>query len=135
MRAARTIVADDPVFGRICYGGAWAQDGDEIAVSPRDGVRRRLSVRIASAWFDLELLNGRFDNDASIRIGEDGRTLTVMVERFDTSSPKLRVRFRGQPGSYAAVAHGEEHLFTVEGTTAAEITLPAGQQLIVRKVN
>src|SRR2546427_7039791 len=25
LRAAATILADDPIFGRICYGGTWQQ--------------------------------------------------------------------------------------------------------------
>ena len=44
LRMAATIVADDPLFGMIAYGGALTTTGGQIAVVPRDGVRQRFAV-------------------------------------------------------------------------------------------
>ena len=39
LRMAATVVARDPVFGWIAYGGALEEKRGEVAVEPRDGVR------------------------------------------------------------------------------------------------
>ena len=44
LRMAATIVADDPLFGMIPYGGALTTTGGQIAVVPRDGLRQRFAV-------------------------------------------------------------------------------------------
>ena len=44
LRMAATVVTRDPVFGWFAYGGTLADRGEEVAVSPRDGLRRRLVV-------------------------------------------------------------------------------------------
>jgi len=44
LRMAATIVADDPLFGLIAYGGTLAATGAHISVVPRDGLRQRFSV-------------------------------------------------------------------------------------------
>ena len=49
LRAAATIVADDPLFGEIAYGGALTAGKDGLAVVPRDGVRQRFSAVMGSA--------------------------------------------------------------------------------------
>jgi len=41
MRCAACILAEDPLFGRVCLGGTLLTDGDEPAVQPEDGVCRR----------------------------------------------------------------------------------------------
>jgi hypothetical protein len=44
LRMAATIVADDPLFGMIAYGGALTTTAGQIAVVPRDGLRQRFAV-------------------------------------------------------------------------------------------
>ena len=44
LRMAATIVADDPLFGLIAYGGTIETDGSRVSVVPRDGLRQRLAV-------------------------------------------------------------------------------------------
>jgi hypothetical protein len=46
LRMAATLVVRDPVFGWFAYGGAMAQEGAELRVNPRDGLRRRLQAVI-----------------------------------------------------------------------------------------
>jgi hypothetical protein len=46
LRMAATVVARDPVFGWIAYGGTIAEERREVAVEPRDGVRRRLAALV-----------------------------------------------------------------------------------------
>ena len=38
--ASCSVLADDPDFGLVCYGGEVMQDGETMIIIPRDGVRR-----------------------------------------------------------------------------------------------
>jgi Family of unknown function (DUF5695) len=44
LRMAATILTKDPVFGWITYGGVLAEDGDNLRITPRDGLRRRFDA-------------------------------------------------------------------------------------------
>lgn len=73
LRAARTVVADDPIFGRFCFGGT--MEGTHVA--PRDGVRRRFSIRIKGLTVDAELTGTHL---IEARYDEKGRTVKLRVE-------------------------------------------------------
>lgn len=44
LRGANTIVADDPDFGCVCYGGKMERTADGFVVLPQDGVQRRFHI-------------------------------------------------------------------------------------------
>ncbi len=44
LRMAATVITRDPVFGWFAYGGTLEERRGEVAVEPRDGVRRRVAV-------------------------------------------------------------------------------------------
>ncbi len=44
LRMAATVVAHDPVFGWVAYGGTLVEKRGEVSVEPRDGVRRRFAA-------------------------------------------------------------------------------------------
>ncbi len=60
LRAARTLVSDDPIFGRFCFAGVGHQTGKEYRFIPHDGVRRRISLRIRGVNLDAEIEGGHF---------------------------------------------------------------------------
>ncbi len=92
VRAATTIMADDPVFGRICYGGRWEPRGTGIAVTPADGVRRRLHLRLDDVTLDLRLIDARFATGRAIMV--EGGVLRFAVEPFVASTADVRVALR-----------------------------------------
>jgi len=49
LRMAATVVTRDPVFGWFAYGGAMMEREGELAINPRDGLRRRFHVVIPDA--------------------------------------------------------------------------------------
>jgi hypothetical protein len=49
LRMAQTILADDPLFGVIAYGGTLTSSGREWSVVPRDGLRQRFGVVLPGA--------------------------------------------------------------------------------------
>jgi hypothetical protein len=46
LRMAATVVTKDPTFGWFAYGGAMVDNGSELAINPRDGLRQRFAVVI-----------------------------------------------------------------------------------------
>lgn len=41
LRAANTVLVEDPDFGRVCHGGTFVEMENTISVIPQDGVQRR----------------------------------------------------------------------------------------------
>ena len=66
LRMASTLVTRDPVFGWFAYGGAMTEKGNELAINPRDGLRRRFNVVIPDMYLPFE---------------EDVRRLKIELER------------------------------------------------------
>jgi hypothetical protein len=60
IRSGATILADDPIFGRFCYGGTWTNASDGIEIIPLDGVRRRFHAMLNASTLHLVLDNDRF---------------------------------------------------------------------------
>ena len=80
IRAAATILADDPIFGRYCYGGDWQLMNQVIAVTPKDGVRRRFHAMLDSGQVHLELENDNFAVGQSITLSEDLSEIAFVVD-------------------------------------------------------
>jgi len=53
-----TILADDPIFGRFCYGGARQQTGGTNQVVPLDGVCRRFHAGPLTKSFSSPAADG-----------------------------------------------------------------------------
>lgn len=75
LRTAATIVTDDPVFGRIAYGGYLI---DNNTVIPRDGIRTRFYLRSKENNIDLEMSNDGFAKEEPILI--KNKTIHFCIE-------------------------------------------------------
>jgi hypothetical protein len=85
LRAARTVLADDDLFGRFCFGGDWRDNGGLLEVTPKDGVRRRFHVMLSTGRLHVELDNDRFAAGQPIALRED---LSEMRFRLDSDNPE-----------------------------------------------
>jgi len=107
LRMAAVVVTHDPVFGWFAYGGTLADRGGELAVNPRDGLRRRLAVVIP---------------DSALPSAEDVLRLKLELERDGFAAGGL-VTIDKSLGKVA---------FTVENRTAnphrtgLRVSIPAG---------
>ena len=86
IRAAATILSDDAIFGRICYGGTWQQTGGTNQVIPQDGVRCRFHAMLSSGKLHLFLDNDRFATLQPIHVKDDISQASFAVET-DNPSP------------------------------------------------
>ncbi len=92
LRGARTIVADDPIFGRFCFGGSGSQHGAIYRFEPRDGVRRRISIRTKGLSADVELTGAHFDRSVPALLDAGRRRLQVVIEPTKAPSASLQAR-------------------------------------------
>jgi hypothetical protein len=118
LRCARTVLADDPIFGRFCYGGEMRTSGSSIAVIPRDGVRRRFHALIGGRKLHVALDNDRFARDTAITVREDLREVRFEVESENPAPHRIRLRISGRAGGYT-LSWGDRTLL-IPATTAAE---------------
>ena len=135
LRAARTVIADDPIFGRTCFGGDWRATEDGIEVTPKDGVRRRFHALLGDRKLHLELDNGRFASDTPLILQEDLRKARFSLESDNTAEHTTLLRLGGLATGRYVVKHGEEqaasldvdeHQLTFGRSIAVEIVVPTG---------
>jgi hypothetical protein len=84
IRSAATILADDPIFGRFCYGGSWQQPGGTNQVVPLDGVRKRFHSLLNTSALDLVLNGDRFAASQPIALMDD---LTLTSFQIESGNP------------------------------------------------
>jgi hypothetical protein len=127
LRSAATIVADDPVFGRFCFGGEMHAEKTSLKIIPRDGVRRRLHLRTAGQQIDLELTGARFAKEQPIQWSIDQQKFRFMLETETTSNGEAQLVITGLPMHSYKIICGEEKVeFHPDGTKALRIHVPAG---------
>ena len=83
LRTAAVIVADDPIFGRVVYGGALQQKKDSMEIVPQDGVGRRFHFVGLRQRMHVELERDGFAASAPIVMKDDLSELTFQIENRD----------------------------------------------------
>ncbi|KAB8286606.1 hypothetical protein DSM100688_2246 [Bifidobacterium ramosum] len=124
LRGAAVVVADDPDFGRVVYGGtADVRDGDGdgtkassgvrvTRITPTDGVNRRLHlIRSATDRTHVLLENARFA-DVTISEVESGRT-AITLTIVDALDGHATLRAFTHDGASVAVGHAAARDLTV----------------------
>lgn len=97
LRTAATILADDPIFGRFCFGGDWRTTDEGIQVVPRDGLRRRSHARLKSGEASLLLERDRFDASQPILLREDLTQVRFSVTSDNPASHTTALDLSGLP--------------------------------------
>lgn len=108
LRTAATIVADDPVFGRFCFGGEMQARESSLHIIPRDGLRRRLHLRTAGRDIDLELTGARFAKEQPIQWFPSHERLLFMLETESTGSGEIQLQIAGLPADRYKITCGQE---------------------------
>jgi hypothetical protein len=118
LRTAATIVADDPIFGPIAYGGRLAETPEGFAVTPKDGLRQRLHVVRGERRLHLVLDRDGFAAEQPIRIDPSLREARFTLENRTGDTHTTTARLSGIAGPIA-----------VEGLPAKLTTGPSGRHL------
>jgi hypothetical protein len=93
LRSAATVLADDPIFGRLCYGGLVQAAGSDLQVFVHDGVRRRFHAVLNSGRLHVNTLTDRFAASQPITVRPDltRTTFTLETENAAAHTAKLRL--------------------------------------------
>ena len=86
IRSAATILADDTIFGRFCYGGTWQQPGGTNQVVPLDGVRKRFHAMLNTSTLHLVLNGDRFAVSQPIALKDDLSLTSFQIESGNPSA-------------------------------------------------
>jgi hypothetical protein len=124
LRAAATVLTDDPIFGRFCLGGAWKRVGDATEIIPRDGVRRRFHAMLTTGRLHMVLDRDRFSSSAPIVLADDLSVIRFELESDTTAGHTSTLRLSGlAAGRYQLRGAGSELLTTV--------TIEAGRETVL----
>ena len=127
LRTAATIVADDPVFGRFCFGGAMHDEKSTLRIIPRDGVRRRLRLRTAGQKIDFELTGARFAKEQPIEWFPDRQRFLFLLETESTGGNQPELLVSGLPAHrYKLVCGQETQEFLPGAMKTLQLRIPAG---------
>jgi len=139
LRAAATVVADDPIFGLIAYGGRLARRGKQIEVVPEDGVNRRFHLVNSRQRLHLLLERDGFAAGRPVRFDEDLRGISFTLENRDSDPARehrTALSISGLPAGVYAVEAGGRAIATIEGGGGVELPVRGdGVQVSVRRVN
>jgi hypothetical protein len=125
LRTHATILARDPTFGEIAYGGLMTREGSSVRVTPRDGLRVRFHV-----IRDTERLHMEIDHDAyrSIVVADDLSRVQFTLENRTGGAHETTLTIAGLPaGEYTLTVGGRVAAGTVQGgATAQRVALALG---------
>jgi hypothetical protein len=101
LRSAATIVADDPLFGLIAYGGKLIEGDDGFDVTPCDELRKRLHVIDDANRVHIELDRDGFKSGVPVHVSGDRRRVAFTLENRTGDEHSVLLRLAGLPlGNY-----------------------------------
>jgi hypothetical protein len=122
VRAAATILADDPLFGRFCYGGTWQQTSTNIQVTLLDGVRKRFHAMLTFGEAHLVIDTDRFVASGGVTLNQDFSTISFTIETDNSGAHSARLHLMvSVPGTYT---------ITSDEGTIATLNVQPGQESI-----
>ena len=138
LRSAATIVADDPLFGLIAYGGQLAVSGGRLEVVPRDGLRRRFHIIGQGLKFHMELDRDGFAEEKSVSFDLPLSEIRLTIENRSSDSHQTLLKLAGLPsGTYGVFLDGRPlSTFESKESAASIVRLPlaagSGCSVIIR---
>jgi hypothetical protein len=122
LRMAATVIADDPLFGPIAYGGVLARSADQWAVVPEDGLRRRVHLVTRDQRLRLSCDWDGFVAGEPVRIQDDLSRISCVLENRSVLSHTLTLSLVGlTDGVYRVSGAGGPGLFQAQ---AGRLDLP-----------
>jgi hypothetical protein len=125
LRSATTILADDPIFGRMAFGGdlRTTRTTTALQVIPRDGLRKRFHAAIDGRRLRLELASDRFAAGEPIEVSPTLSSVKFRLESDEPTAHDTTLRLSLVDGDWAVLRDG-----TQTGTVRAR----AGHELSIR---
>jgi hypothetical protein len=135
VRTAATVVADDPVFGRFCFGGEMRETASSLEIVPRDGVRRRLNLRTSGQSIDLEIMGARFARERPIVWSPGSTRIGFHVETEPAAKGVIEIRLMGWPaGNYRVRCHDESVAFRTGQAEPVRLKVKPGSAAVAVEI-
>jgi hypothetical protein len=131
IRTHATIVARDPIFGEIAYGGLLTRSGSRVNVVPRDGLRVRLHVIRGDQRLHLELDHDGFAKEQPIVVADDLSRIEFTLENRTGGPHQTGLSLSGLTGAYSVSVDGRR-VATIHGAQQTRIALPVPAASTVR---
>jgi hypothetical protein len=128
LRTHATIVAKDPIFGEMAYGGLLTRQGTSVRVVPRDGLRVRIHVIRDSQRLHMILDHDGYAKEQPIILDDGFARIQFTLENRTGRAHDTGLRISGLPEGAYAFATGGRIVTTIRGGTAQfiSVTLPVG---------
>ena len=123
IRMAAAILADDPIFGRFCYGGAWTNTLDGVEILPLDGVRQRFHAMLNNGNMHLVLDNDHFAAGQPIVLQPDLSQVSFQIESGNSAAHAVTLHFTASTAS--------NYTFSGAHGVITTMNLQAGQETVV----
>jgi hypothetical protein len=121
LRTAATVLTDDPIFGRCCFGGDWRPTAAGVEVIPKDGLRKRFHALLGGGRFHLVSDTARFAAGHPLVIQESLAQIGFSLESDNTQPHTAAVHLSGlPPGSYRISSIGARRKSDLAEIKAAE---------------
>ena len=125
MRTAATVVVDDPLFGKIAYGGELTRKNNMSEVVPHDGLRARLHIVKGDARAHILLERDGFSKDQPIRFDDRLTHIAFTLENRAHAAHHTGVDVAGLPAGHSEVRSGTQRVANLEGGSAnTRVTIP-----------
>jgi hypothetical protein len=138
LRTHATIVARDPVFGEIAYGGILTRDGSAVSVGPRDGLRVRFHVIRDEQRLHMILDRDGYAKEKPIVVSDDLARIEFTLENRTGRAHQTGLTLAGLPAGNYQVAVDGKSVATIRGSrTEQKVMLPIGApaaQVLIRRI-
>lgn len=127
LRAHATIVARDPLFGEVAYGGVLSRAGDTVSVIPRDGLRVRFHVLRGAERLHLVLDHDGYAKERPVVVRDDGARIAFTIENRTGGAHRTGLSVAGlAPGTYVVSVDGAPVATIRGGGEVQRVALPVG---------
>jgi hypothetical protein len=124
VRSAATVLADDPIFGRFCFGGTVQTNGSGMEIVPLDGIRRRFHALLAGGTLHIMLDADRFAAGQPLVLNSDLSGITVQIESDNPNAHVVPLHLSAPVSAPYTIMAG--------AAVAASGTLTAGQDTLIQ---
>ncbi len=130
LRTHATIVAHDPLFGEIAYGGLLAREGDSVKVVPRDGLRARFHVIRGNQRLHMILERDGYAKEQPVVVRDDLARIEFTLENRSGRPHRTGLKIAGLPPGLYEISAGGTRIATIRGGSKQEreLSLPVGAE-------
>jgi hypothetical protein len=137
IRTHATIVARDPIFGEIAYGGLLTRAGNSVSVIPRDGLRVRFHVMRGDQRLHMELDHDGYASEKPIVISDDLSRIQFTLENRTGSAHETGLSLSGLPaGEYEVLVDGRRADVVTGGqdrVVSLPVTAAAASRVVISR--